>query len=118
MLYFNCLLSVHGENLWHAVLKLFSSLFHTYFLYVGCSCELFVSYDGTMERLASGLVKPFVANLKAAEQQVASAAKFIKLDAERYNDAKTWFTKGTLERLCSLQTEFQCDYDLRLLCFI
>ncbi|KAJ8441154.1 hypothetical protein Cgig2_006983 [Carnegiea gigantea] len=61
-------------------------------------CELFVSYDGTMERLASGLVKPFVANLKAAEQQVASAAKFIKLDAEGYKDAKTWFTKGTLER--------------------
>jgi len=84
---------------------------------MACSCELFISYDGTMEKLASGLVKPFVTNLEAAKQQVALAAKSIKLDAERYNDAETWFTKGTLERLCSLQTGFLRDYGLNLLCF-
>ncbi|XP_074288321.1 uncharacterized protein LOC141613458 isoform X2 [Silene latifolia] len=61
-------------------------------------CELFVSYDGTTEKLASGLVKPFVTNLKVAEEQVALARKSIKLDVERFNDAETWFTKGTLER--------------------
>ncbi|KAH9617291.1 hypothetical protein KSS87_002504 [Heliosperma pusillum] len=61
-------------------------------------CELFVTYDGTTEKLASGLVKPFVTNLKLAEEQVALARKSIKLDVERFNDAETWFTKGTLER--------------------
>ncbi|KAL9247253.1 hypothetical protein vseg_020703 [Gypsophila vaccaria] len=61
-------------------------------------CELFVSYDGTIERLASGLVKPFVAHLKVAEEQVESAGKSIRLDVERDRNAETWFTKGTLER--------------------
>ncbi|KAK9756028.1 hypothetical protein RND81_01G068100 [Saponaria officinalis] len=61
-------------------------------------CELFVSYDGTIEKLASGLVKPFVTHLKAAEEQVESAGKSIKLDVKRCENAETWFTKGTLER--------------------
>lgn len=61
-------------------------------------CELFVSYDGTMEKLASGLVKPFVTHLKVAEEQVALAVKSIKLEVDRYKNAETWFTKGTLER--------------------
>ncbi|KAL9235511.1 hypothetical protein vseg_010263 [Gypsophila vaccaria] len=61
-------------------------------------CELFVSYDGATEKLASGLVKPFVTHLKVAEEQVALAGKSIKLDVDGYNNAETWFTKGTLER--------------------
>ncbi|XP_074302088.1 uncharacterized protein LOC141633532 [Silene latifolia] len=63
-------------------------------------CELFVSYDGTMEKLASGLVKPFVTHLKVAEEQVAVGGKSIRLDldVERYKNAETWFKKGTLER--------------------
>lgn len=66
------------------------------------SCELFVTYDGTTEKLAAGLVKPFVTHLKVAEEQVALAVKSIKLEVDRYKDAETWFTKGTLERLaCS-----------------
>lgn len=62
-------------------------------------CELFVSYDGTTERLASGFVEPFVTHLKVAEEQVALAVKSIKLEVDRYKNAETWFTKGTLERL-------------------
>ncbi|GAB4841948.1 hypothetical protein Ancab_011905 [Ancistrocladus abbreviatus] len=62
------------------------------------ACELFVSYDGTMERLASGLVKPFVTHLKVAEDQVALAVKSIRLEVERHKNAESWFTKGTLER--------------------
>lgn len=61
-------------------------------------CELFVSSCGDTEKLASGLVKPFVTHLKVAEQQVALAVNSIKLEVERHNNADSWFTKGTLER--------------------
>lgn len=60
-------------------------------------CELFVSTDGKTEKLASGLLKPFVTHLKVAEQ-VGSAAQSIKLDAGGCKDAHLWFRKGTLER--------------------
>ncbi|XP_012068833.1 uncharacterized protein LOC105631354 isoform X1 [Jatropha curcas] len=61
-------------------------------------CELFVSRSGNTEKLASGLVKPFVTHLKVAEEQVAQAVHSIKLEVERHKNADTWFTKGTLER--------------------
>ncbi|KAK4726460.1 hypothetical protein R3W88_031377 [Solanum pinnatisectum] len=61
-------------------------------------CELFVSSDGNTEKLASGLLKPFVTHLKVAEEQVASAVQSIKLEVKRCKNSETWFTKGTLER--------------------
>ncbi|GAV61404.1 hypothetical protein CFOL_v3_04931 [Cephalotus follicularis] len=61
-------------------------------------CELFVSSYGNTEKLASGLVKPFVTHLKVAEEQVAQAAQSIKLEVKRCNNEESWFTKGTLER--------------------
>ncbi|KAJ4849824.1 hypothetical protein Tsubulata_040649 [Turnera subulata] len=61
-------------------------------------CELVVSRNGNTEKLASGLVKPFVTHLKVAEEQVAQAVNSIKLEVERHGNAETWFTKGTLER--------------------
>lgn len=61
-------------------------------------CELFVSSNGFTEKLASGLVKPFVTHLKVAEEQVAHAVQSIKLEVEKNRNAETWFTKGTLER--------------------
>ncbi|QCE02358.1 hypothetical protein DEO72_LG8g369 [Vigna unguiculata] len=61
-------------------------------------CELLVSSDGNTEKLASGLVKPFLTNLKVAEEQVALAASSIKLEIDRHKNAEAWFTKGTLER--------------------
>ncbi|XP_021637706.2 uncharacterized protein LOC110633425 isoform X2 [Hevea brasiliensis] len=61
-------------------------------------CELFVSSNGNTEKLASGLVKPFVTHLKVAEEQVARAVHSIKLEVQRHKNAETWFTKGTLER--------------------
>ncbi|XP_009625083.1 uncharacterized protein [Nicotiana tomentosiformis] len=61
-------------------------------------CELFVSRGGNTEKLASGLVKPFVTHLKIAEEQVALAVQSIKLEVERRRKAESWFTKGTLER--------------------
>ncbi|GLT56051.1 hypothetical protein SLA2020_291240 [Shorea laevis] len=59
-------------------------------------CELFVSSNGNTEKLAGGLVKPFVSHLKVAEEQIALAAQSIKLEVEKHKNA--WFTKGTLER--------------------
>ncbi|KAH1240596.1 COP1-interacting protein 7 [Glycine max] len=61
-------------------------------------CELLVSSDGHTEKLASGLVKPFLTHLKVAEEQVALAASSIKLEIDRHKNAETWFTKGTFER--------------------
>lgn len=61
-------------------------------------CELFISSDGNTEKLASGLVKPFVTHLKVAEEQVALSVQTVKLEAERHKNADRWFTKGTLER--------------------
>jgi hypothetical protein len=61
-------------------------------------CELFVSTTGNTEKLASGLVKPFVAHLKVAEEQVSREVQSIRLEVESNKNAGTWFTKGTLER--------------------
>ncbi|KAH0927275.1 hypothetical protein HID58_019531, partial [Brassica napus] len=61
-------------------------------------CELFVSTAGSTEKIVSGLVKPFVAHLKVAEEQVAREAQSIRLQVESSKNAGTWFTKATLER--------------------
>ncbi|KAJ9568511.1 hypothetical protein OSB04_004477 [Centaurea solstitialis] len=61
-------------------------------------CELFVSSGGNTEKLASGLLKPFVTHLKVAEEQVALALQSIRLDVDRHKNVEPWFTKGTLER--------------------
>ncbi|GMI91742.1 hypothetical protein like AT3G14172 [Hibiscus trionum] len=61
-------------------------------------CELFVSSNGNTEKLASGLVKPFVTHLKVAEEQVALSLQSIKLEVEKHKNAENWFTKGTIER--------------------
>ncbi|GFZ04330.1 hypothetical protein Acr_16g0009540 [Actinidia rufa] len=61
-------------------------------------CELFVSSAGKTEKLASGLVKPFVTHLKVAEEQATLAVQSIKLEVKQCKNAESWFTKGTLER--------------------
>ncbi|MCO5596438.1 hypothetical protein L7F22_050501 [Adiantum nelumboides] len=69
-------------------------------------CELFVSADGFMEKLASGFVKPFVTHLRAAEAQVSRGNQVIRLEAKsgyekhspHQQSNKGWFCKGTIER--------------------
>ncbi|XP_052627727.1 uncharacterized protein LOC111910361 isoform X2 [Lactuca sativa] len=61
-------------------------------------CELIVSSNGNTEKLASGLVKPFLTHLKVVEEQVGSSAQFIKLEVDKRKNVDSWFTKGTLER--------------------
>uniref|UniRef100_A0A0D9X1H1 Uncharacterized protein n=1 Tax=Leersia perrieri TaxID=77586 RepID=A0A0D9X1H1_9ORYZ len=60
-------------------------------------CELVVAGNGRTERIASGSVKPFVAHLRAAEEQAAAQppAAAIRLQLDR---RAAWFSKGTLER--------------------
>lgn len=57
-----------------------------------------MSSGGNTERIASGLVKPFVSHLKVAEEQVALSFQSIKLEVDNQKKFETWFTKGTLER--------------------
>lgn len=59
---------------------------------------MLVSSDGNTEKLASGLVKPFLDHLKFVEDQAALAVQSIKLEIDRHKNAETWFTKGTFER--------------------
>lgn len=61
-------------------------------------CELLVSSDGITEKLASGLVKPYLDHLKAAEEQAAHPVQSIRLEIDRHRNAERWFTKGTFER--------------------
>lgn len=60
-------------------------------------CELVVSGNGRTEKIASGSVKPFVAHLRAAEEQASAQPPLpaIRLQLER---RAPWFSKGTLER--------------------
>ncbi|RRT46894.1 hypothetical protein BHE74_00054656 [Ensete ventricosum] len=61
-------------------------------------CELFISGDGKTEKLACGLLNPFITHLKVAEQQAARGGKSIKLEVQRSTNGDSWFNKGTLER--------------------
>ncbi|KAK4780360.1 hypothetical protein SAY87_016466 [Trapa incisa] len=61
-------------------------------------CELIVSRNGQSEKLASGLVKPFIAHLKVAEEQFTQNVQFIKLEARKFNNGEKFLRKGTLER--------------------
>ncbi|KAI3727376.1 hypothetical protein L1987_67190 [Smallanthus sonchifolius] len=79
-------------------------------------CQLFVSSDGNTEKIASGLVKPFVAHLKVAEEQFAFALQSISLDIESHKNVETCFTKGTLDRFVRFVStpevlEFASTYD-------
>lgn len=67
-------------------------------------CELVVVCGEETERLASGLLKPFIVHLKAAEDQYATGTKEIKLQPPpgygygSKPESSAWFTKGTIER--------------------
>ncbi|MCL7043306.1 hypothetical protein MKW94_011167, partial [Papaver nudicaule] len=61
-------------------------------------CELFVSGNGNTEKLASGLLKPFLTHLMVAEEQAKQAVQSIKLEIEKRRNEGIWFTKGTIER--------------------
>ncbi|KAG2646802.1 hypothetical protein PVAP13_2KG553900 [Panicum virgatum] len=81
-------------------------------------CELVVSGNGRTEKIASGSVKPFVAHLRAAEEQASAQppSPAIRLQLER---RAPWFSKGTLERFVRFVStpevlELANTYDLEM----
>ena len=53
--------------------------------------------NGKTEKIASGLLNPFLAHLKTAQDQIAKGGYSITLEPDPKIDA-VWFTKGTVER--------------------
>ncbi|KAA0064348.1 COP1-interacting protein 7, putative isoform 1 [Cucumis melo var. makuwa] len=61
-------------------------------------CELVISANGGVkEKLASGLLQPFLSHLKCAKDQISKGGYSITLRPVSGSNA-SWFTKGTLQR--------------------
>lgn len=60
-------------------------------------CDLVITANGKSEKIASGLLNPFLAHLRAAQEQIGKGGYSIVLEPKRGSDS-TWFTKGTVER--------------------
>lgn len=60
-------------------------------------CDLVISANGKTEKMASGLLNPFLAHLKTAQEQMAKGGYSIILEPDPDSDV-SWFTKGTVER--------------------
>jgi hypothetical protein len=72
----------------------------TLFAFVYIRFDLIITVHGKKEKIASGLLNPFLSHLKAAQDQIDKGGYSIVLEPEGGSDA-TWFTKGTLERFDS-----------------
>ncbi|XP_020204291.1 COP1-interacting protein 7 [Cajanus cajan] len=59
--------------------------------------DLVITLNGKKEKIASGLLNPFLAHLKAAQDQMAKGGYSIVLEPDGNTDT-SWFTKGTVER--------------------
>ncbi|XP_058770758.1 COP1-interacting protein 7-like [Vicia villosa] len=59
--------------------------------------DLVITVNGKKEKIASGLLNPFLSHLKAAQDQMDKGGYSIVLEPDDGSDS-TWFTKGTLER--------------------
>ncbi|CAI0558918.1 unnamed protein product [Linum tenue] len=64
---------------------------------VNIRCDLVIIANGKTEKIATGLVNPFLAHLKAAQDQMAKGGYSINLVPDNGSDAP-WFTKETIER--------------------
>ncbi|KAJ8429278.1 LOW QUALITY PROTEIN: hypothetical protein Cgig2_023581 [Carnegiea gigantea] len=60
-------------------------------------CDLVSTANGKSEKIASGLLNPFLAHLRAAQEQIGKGGYSIVLEPKHGSDS-TWFTKGTVER--------------------
>ncbi|KAL4272657.1 hypothetical protein GQ457_13G026070 [Hibiscus cannabinus] len=59
--------------------------------------ELVISANGKTEKVASGLLNPYLAHLKTAQEQISKGGYSIILQPDPGVNAN-WFTKGTVER--------------------
>lgn len=76
-------------SLWMIMLSMLKS----YSCAVCYRCELFVSSNGETEKLASGLIEPFVNHLSVLEAQ-----SYFRAELKKSENEKSWFTRRTLER--------------------
>ncbi|KAG7991784.1 hypothetical protein I3843_02G095900 [Carya illinoinensis] len=60
-------------------------------------CDLIISANGKEQKIASGLLNPFLAHLKIAQEQMDKGGYSIVLEPESTCD-DSWFTKDTIER--------------------
>ncbi|KAJ7979844.1 COP1-interacting-like protein [Quillaja saponaria] len=60
-------------------------------------CDLFITANAKKEKIASGLLDPFLSHLKTAQDQMAKGGYSIILELQHGSDA-TWFTRGTVKR--------------------
>lgn len=56
-------------------------------------CDLVIFSGNANEKLASGLLEPFLSHLKSAKDQISKGGYSITLKSDA-----SWFTKATLER--------------------
>ncbi|KAL3627742.1 hypothetical protein CASFOL_029105 [Castilleja foliolosa] len=61
-------------------------------------CDLVVFSGKKSEKLASGLVEPFIAHLKYAKDQIPKGGYSITLRPPARPDYSSWFTKATFQR--------------------
>ncbi|KAL4590318.1 hypothetical protein LXL04_003246 [Taraxacum kok-saghyz] len=59
-------------------------------------CDLYIIANDKKEKIASGLLNPFIAHLKTAQDQIAKGGYSVFLQPEANSNA-TWFTKCTVE---------------------
>ncbi|XP_076939350.1 uncharacterized protein LOC143608011 [Bidens hawaiensis] len=59
-------------------------------------CDLYILANGNKEKIASGLLNPFIAHLKTAQHQIAAGGYSVLLAPEAGTNA-TWFTKSTVQ---------------------
>lgn len=59
-------------------------------------CDLYIIANDKKEKIASGLLNPFIAHLKTAQDQIAEGGYSVLLQPESGSNA-TWFTKCTVE---------------------
>ncbi|KHN05080.1 COP1-interacting protein 7-like isoform X2 [Glycine soja] len=60
--------------------------------------DLIITVNGKKEKIASGLLNPFLSHLKAAQNQMDKGGYSIVLEPPEGNTDTSWFTKGTVER--------------------
>ncbi|XP_073307300.1 uncharacterized protein [Primulina huaijiensis] len=67
-------------------------------------CDLIIISNDKKEKIASGLLNPFLSHLKTAQDQISKGGYSILLEPKNGSDA-AWFTKATLERfVCFVST--------------
>lgn len=64
-----------------------------FYVYTNGRCDLVIYAGKVNEKLASGLLEPFLSHLKSAKDQISKGGYSITLRSDA-----SWFTKATLER--------------------